>query len=85
MHEKMKNALSNLSVIAAQYVPKYLKASLLDMAKEIDALKDDLAKRKERDTNRARVLIETARKCGMPEDVIAVMQEIIDEMERAGE
>lgn len=44
MLEKMKDALSSLSVIAAQYTPKLLKAALLDQAAKTDELERRIAK-----------------------------------------
>lgn len=39
MLEKMKQVMSGLSVMAATYMPRGFKESLLDMAAEIDRLR----------------------------------------------
>lgn len=42
MLEKMKDALSKMTVIAAAYMPGALKESLLQMATEIDRLRAEI-------------------------------------------
>lgn len=42
MLEKMKKVMSGLSVMAASYMPKGFKDSLLEMAAEIDRLRADV-------------------------------------------
>lgn len=47
MHELMKTAFSNLSIIAANYLPKGFKDALLKMARQSDLQEQEITAMKE--------------------------------------